>query len=67
LDANGENVGIVTSGCPSPNLKKNIAMGYIKTGLSKAGTSCLVKVRGKSQKSTVVKMPFVPHQYYRDP
>ncbi|KAJ3027914.1 UNVERIFIED_CONTAM: hypothetical protein HDU68_002828 [Siphonaria sp. JEL0065] len=63
--ADGSVIGAVTSGCPSPVLKKNIAMGYVPSGFHKSGTELQVKVRGKVQKATVVKMPFVEHQYYR--
>ncbi|KAJ3120985.1 hypothetical protein HK100_012564 [Physocladia obscura] len=63
--ADGAVIGVVTSGCPSPVLKKNIAMGYVANGFHKAGTELQVKVRGKVQKATVVKMPFVEHNYYR--
>ncbi|KAJ3391185.1 hypothetical protein HDU84_006399 [Entophlyctis sp. JEL0112] len=61
----GKVVGVVTSGCPSPVLKKNIAMGYVASGFHKVGTELQVKVRGKVQKAVVVKMPFVQHNYYR--
>jgi aminomethyltransferase len=63
--AAGEKVGVITSGCPSPCLKKNIAMGYIKNGLHKSGTEVEVKVRNKMQKAVVTKMPFVPSRYHR--
>ncbi|KAB8339257.1 hypothetical protein FH972_022190 [Carpinus fangiana] len=61
----GEEIGKVTSGCPSPSLKKNIAMGYIKTGFNKAGTEVAVVVRGKNRKATVSKMPFLPSKYWK--
>ena len=60
-----EVVGKVTSGCPSPTLGKNIAMGYIKSPLHKAGTPVEVLVRGKRRKAEVVKMPFVKSQYWK--
>lgn len=60
-----EVVGKVTSGCPSPTLGENIAMGYVKTPLSKAGTPIEVLVRGKRRKAEVVKMPFVKSQYWK--
>lgn len=60
-----ETVGKVTSGCPSPTLGKNIAMGYIKDGLHKAGTEVEVLVRGRARKATVTKMPFVPTKYWK--
>ena len=60
-----EVVGKVTSGCPSPTLGKNIAMGYIKPPLHKAGTLVDVLVRGKRRKAEIVKMPFVKSQYWK--
>jgi aminomethyltransferase len=65
VDAEGEVVGKVTSGCPSPTLKKNIAMAYVKDGLHKAGTELQVLVRGKPRKAIVTKMPFVPSKYVK--
>ncbi|NXG53180.1 GCST protein, partial [Psilopogon haemacephalus] len=56
--------GTVTSGCPSPSLGKNIAMGYVETAHSRAGTSLTVEVRKKQHPALVTKMPFVPTQYY---
>uniref|UniRef100_A0A0E0KVG4 Aminomethyltransferase, mitochondrial n=1 Tax=Oryza punctata TaxID=4537 RepID=A0A0E0KVG4_ORYPU len=60
VSSSGENIGEVTSGGFSPCLKKNIAMGYVKSGLHKAGTEFKVVVRGKSYDAVVTKMPFVP-------
>lgn len=65
MDAEGNTIGNITSGCPSPTLKKNIAMGYIKEGMHKAGTEVQVKVRGKPRKATVSKMPFVAASYFK--
>jgi len=61
----GKQVGTITSGCPSPCLKKNIAMGYIQDGLHKAGTPVEVIVRGKARKGEVTKMPFLATSYYK--
>ena len=67
-DATGETqIGVVTSGCPSPCLKVPIAMGYVETQSSKKGTEIAIKVRGKMQKAEVVSMPFVESRYYRVP
>ncbi|KAB5580970.1 hypothetical protein GE09DRAFT_1084398 [Coniochaeta sp. 2T2.1] len=63
--AGDEKVGVVTSGCPSPTLGKNIAMGYVRDGLHKSGTEVEVLVRGKKRKGVVSKMPFVPAQYHK--
>jgi len=67
LDADGEQVGIVTSGSHSPMLKCGIGMCYVKPGLAKIGTELYVKLRKKTQPITITKMPFVPQNYYRGP
>ncbi|NXI98728.1 GCST protein, partial [Psophia crepitans] len=56
--------GTVTSGCPSPSLGKNIAMGYVEMAHSRAGTALTVEVRKKQHPALITKMPFVPTQYY---
>jgi aminomethyltransferase len=65
VDEKGEKIGNITSGCPSPTLGKNIAMGYIKDGFHKSGTNVEVVVRGKKRKARVTKMPFVPSKYWK--
>ncbi|KAK3354115.1 hypothetical protein B0H65DRAFT_447222 [Neurospora tetraspora] len=58
-------LGRITSGCPSPTLGKNIAMGYIEDGQHKSGTEVEVLVRGRARPAVVTKMPFVPSKYYK--
>ncbi|KAI8051339.1 hypothetical protein BDF22DRAFT_744956 [Syncephalis plumigaleata] len=60
-----EPVGVVTSGCPSPTLKKNIAMAYLKKGYTKTGTELTAIIRQTNRAAKVVKMPFVPPQYHK--
>ncbi|KAL1269836.1 hypothetical protein QQF64_032125 [Cirrhinus molitorella] len=64
LSSDGRVIGEVTSGCPSPCLKQNVAMGYVEAGFSKVGTSIQVEVRKKAVPAVVSKMPFVPTKYY---
>ena len=64
LDSNMTNIGIVTSGCPSPTLGKNIALAYVSRSYSKNGTMINIQVRKKTFSAEVVKMPFVPTSYY---
>ncbi|XP_059359562.1 aminomethyltransferase, mitochondrial [Carassius carassius] len=64
LSSDGRVIGEVTSGCPSPCLKQNVAMGYMEAGFSKVGTSIQVEVRKKAMPAVVSKMPFVPTKYY---
>ncbi|XP_010967483.1 aminomethyltransferase, mitochondrial [Camelus bactrianus] len=64
LSTEGTVIGTVTSGCPSPCLKKNVAMGYVPYEYSRPGTPLLVEVRRKQQVAVVSKTPFVPTNYY---
>ncbi|KAJ0081936.1 hypothetical protein Patl1_09992 [Pistacia atlantica] len=64
-DEKGNPIGEITSGGFSPCLKKNIAMGYVKSGLHKAGTKVKIEVRGKTYDGNITKMPFVPTKYYK--
>lgn len=66
IKVDGEIVGKITSGSPSPCLSKNIAMGYIKDGLHKSGTEVEVVVRGKARKGVVTKMPFLDTKYFKE-
>lgn len=65
IDSEKNVIGKVTSGCPSPTLRKNIAMAYVKDGQHKAGTELQVMVRGKPRKALVTKMPFVASKYFK--
>ena len=61
----GDEIGRITSGCPSPTLGKNVAMAYVKSGSHKAGTEVEVLVRGKRRKGIITKMPFVASKYWK--
>ncbi|GAA4094036.1 glycine cleavage system aminomethyltransferase GcvT [Mucilaginibacter panaciglaebae] len=58
VDAEGNNIGKVTSGTQSPSLQKAIGLGYVKTGFTKEGTEIFVKIRDNAVKAKVVKPPF---------
>lgn len=62
-----ELVGSITSGCPSPTVGKNIAMGYVKSGHHKPEMEVEVEVRGKRRAALVTKMPFLPPKYWKGP
>ncbi|KAM6470792.1 aminomethyltransferase, mitochondrial [Liasis olivaceus] len=64
LSPEGKAIGEVTSGCPSPCLQKNIAMGYVDSEYSKLNTALTVEVRKKNYPALVTKMPFTPTHYY---
>ena len=57
-------IGVVTSGCPSPSLKKNVAMGYVGAAHARVGGRVGLEVRGRKVEGEVVKMPFVPTRYF---
>lgn len=62
-----ESIGHVTSGCPSPVLKENIAIAYVRSDQSKIGTKVNVQIRNRHFEYEVVKMPFVATNYYIPP
>ncbi|WP_309131096.1 glycine cleavage system aminomethyltransferase GcvT [Brevibacterium sp.] len=51
-------VGVVTSGQPSPTLGHPIALAYVDRGVSEPGTALTVDIRGKAHDFTVVELPF---------
>ncbi|KAJ5713960.1 uncharacterized protein N7483_011141 [Penicillium malachiteum] len=64
--ANPVEIGVVTSGLPSPSLGGiNIAMAYVNTGFHKKGTEVGVKVRNKVRKASVVGMPWTESKFHR--
>ncbi len=58
LDASGKQVGVCTSGSPSPTTGKNVGLGYLPVGMSEVGTKLLVDCRGKHVEAVVAKTPF---------
>jgi aminomethyltransferase len=65
VDAEGNEVGKVTSGGFSPSLEAPIAMAYVPLGFAVEGTKVSLASRGKIFTGTVTPMPFVPHRYQR--
>ena len=66
-DMDGNVIGKITSGGPSPTLGRNVAMGYVPPAFADLGTDLKVIVRGKAAAAEVVAMPFVAQRYYRKP
>lgn len=65
--SDGKQIGEVTSGCPSPSLGGNVAMGYVAHGHTKVGTQVDLQIRDKIFKGIVAKMPFTAAHYYSKP
>lgn len=62
VDANGEKIGVVTSGTMSPMMKIGIGMGYVKPEFSKLNSEIFISVRNKNLKAKVVKLPIYKAQ-----
>nr|CAG4648629.1 EOG090X057R [Polyphemus pediculus] len=60
----GNLIGEVTSGCPSPSLGLNVSMGYVDRQFVKGGTDVQFEIRKKMVDAQVAKMPFVATKYY---
>lgn len=58
VDADGNQIGRVTSGTMAPSVEKAIGMGYVPKELSTPGSEIYIAVRNKQLKATVVKFPF---------
>lgn len=58
-DANGNEIGKVTSGTQSPSLQKAIGLGYVATAHADFDSEIFVEVRDKLLKARVVKVPFL--------
>jgi aminomethyltransferase len=59
----GERIGFVTTGMPSPSLGKNLGLGYVPVELATEGSEFDVNVRDKPVRARVVKTPFYKPRY----
>ena len=57
-NAEGEEIGYITSGTQSPSLNKAIGMGYVRKDFAGEGSDLFVIIREKPVKAQLVKMPF---------
>jgi aminomethyltransferase len=65
VDADGQQVGKITSGGFGPTLGSPVAMGYVDSAHAQIGKLLQAMVRGKGVPVEVVKMPFTPARYFR--
>lgn len=59
VDADGNEIGKVTSGTQSPSLQKAIGMAYVAKDFAKEGTEIFIDIRNNKVKARVVKFPFL--------
>src|SRR5271154_6929455 len=55
---NGDVIGVITSGSPSPTLCKIIALAYVPPAMTAIGTPIYVQIRTQKCKAQVVATPF---------
>lgn len=65
FNADGDKIGIVTSGTAGPTKGAPIAMGYVEKQYAVLDNEIYAEVRGKKLVMIVTKMPFVEQRYYR--
>ncbi|HKX85048.1 MAG TPA: glycine cleavage system aminomethyltransferase GcvT [Flavobacterium sp.] len=58
VDANGNVIGIVTSGTQSPSLNKGIGLGYVTTPFTTVDSEIFIRIRKNDVAAKVVKLPF---------
>ena len=58
-DANGNEIGHVTSGTQSPTLGYGIGLGYVQIEHAKIDSAIYIDIRGKLIQAKVVKLPFL--------
>ena len=56
--ANGNKIGVVTSGTFAPTVQKSISMGYVDRQFAEPGTSVEIDIRGKRATAKIVSLPF---------
>ena len=64
-NSSGQTIGEITSGGFGPTVGGPVAMGYVERPFNKVGTDINLIVRGKARPAKVVKLPFVPNNYFR--
>jgi len=58
VDADGNQIGKVTSGTQSPSLQKAIGIAYVAKEFAKEGAEIFIDIRNNKVKAKIVKFPF---------
>ena len=58
VEADGKDIGFVTSGGMAPTLRKSLGLALIDRDYSNLGTEILIEMRGRAQKAKVIDTPF---------
>jgi aminomethyltransferase len=64
-NAEGREIGRITSGGFGPSVNGPVAMGYVETAFAADGTPLQLIVRDKALPATVTKLPFIPNRFKR--
>ena len=64
-DADGNVIGVVTSGGFGPSAGRPVAMGYVDSDYAAKETPVNLVVRDTPRPGRIAAMPFVPNRYYR--
>lgn len=64
-DADGNEIGVVTSGGFGPTVGGPVAMGFVPKAYAEIGTTVNLMVRGKAHPASVAKTPFIEQRYVR--
>ncbi len=51
-------IGVLTSGAPSPTLNKNIGLGYVEAAQAMPGKTVQIDIRGRLTAAQIVALPF---------
>lgn len=65
VDANGVEIGTVTSGTLGPTVNQPVALAYLDKAHTAVGTEVFAVVRDKRTPMVVSSTPFTPNRYYR--
>ncbi|MEP7457567.1 glycine cleavage system aminomethyltransferase GcvT [Phyllobacterium sp. SB3] len=65
VDADGKNIGLVTSGGFGPSAGHPVAMGYVTKDALAASTPVFAEVRGNRIPVHIHSLPFTPHRYHK--